>query len=140
MTGTSLPRFSRRSVLRKATMTAGAFAVGTAAGSGSVAAQKRGGRAQFDGDDLRRNEPFTVTPNGTDMRPASCMSANSATQVYLTYQINYCGSDDETDATMYVIPDEAELAPNEVYEIHAARPCRANDLTRVAFGPSNESC
>lgn len=124
-------------------MTAGALAVGSAVASGSASARKRGGRAQFDGDDLRRDEPFRVTPDGTDTRHASCMSAQSAMQVYLTYHIDYCESDDEDDdhdATMYVIPDEAELAPEEEYEIHAARPCRANDLTKIAFGPSNESC
>jgi hypothetical protein len=93
-----------------------------------------------DGGEVDRNRPFTIAPDGTDTRNASCMSAESAMQTYLTYRIQYCNSDDEEDASLYVIPDEAELAPNEVYEIRSVTPCRANDLQKVAFGPSNESC
>lgn len=139
---------SRRSVLRKSAATA-ALAAGGVAASGSASArfvqggsdgtQKRGGRAQAEGD-VRRNEPFTLVPDGTSMRNASCMASQSATQTYLTYDIDYCGSDDGSDATLYVIPDEAELAPNEVYEIRSVTPCRESDLLKVAFGPSNESC
>ncbi|PSP97433.1 hypothetical protein BRC89_11370 [Halobacteriales archaeon QS_4_70_19] len=133
---------SRRSVLRKGAVTASALAVGSTVASGSAAADsagKRGGRAQVDGE-VDRNRPFTIMPDGTDTRNASCMSAESAMQTYLTYRIQYCDSDDEEDASLYVIPDEAELAPNEVYEIRSVTPCRANDLQKVAFGPSNESC
>lgn len=142
-------RVSRRSVLRKSAVTASALAAGGVAASGSASAQfvqapsssseKRGGRAQGEGD-LRRNEPFTLMADGTSMRNASCMASESATQTYLTYTISYCSSDNDEDATLYVIPEEAELAPNEVYEIRSVTPCRESDLQKVAFGPSNESC
>lgn len=130
---------SRRSVLRKGAMTAGAVAVGTVATSGNAAAAKQGGRAQVDGS-VRRDAPFTIRPNGTDMRNASCMSANSAIQTYLTYYIDYCDEDQNDDDTMYIIPDEAELAPDQTYVIHSATPCRRNDLQKVAIGPAQESC
>lgn len=135
--------FSRRSVLRTGAV-AGVLATGAAVG-GAVAQSngeggKRGGRAQADGR-VRRGVPFTITPDGTDDRPATCMAGESAVQTYLTYDIEYCDSDDdESDATLYVIPDEAELVPTEDYIIRSKTPCRRNDLTKVAFGPSNESC
>lgn len=137
--------FTRRTILRRGAATAGAAAVGTAAASGSAAAregadEKRGGRAQLDGT-ADRNRPFTLTLQGTDPRNASCMSGESAMQTYLKYQIDYCDSnDDDSEGTLYVIPDEAELNPEEVYEIRAIRPCRESSLERVAFGPSNASC
>lgn len=129
---------SRRSVLRKGAITAGAVAVGTVATSGNAAAAKQGGRAQVDGT-VNRNEPWTLsdTPTGAT-RNASCMATESAQQAYLEYTIEYCNSDDE--ATMFVIPDEAELAQEQVYEFRASRPCRATDNTMVAFGPSNQAC
>lgn len=108
--------------------------------AGAATGDKRGGRAQIDGE-ADRNRPFTLQLDGTDTRGASCMSARSADQVYLTYSIQYCDSnDDESDASMYVIPDEAELAPDETYVIRSIRPCRANDLQKVAFGPAQEDC
>lgn len=105
----------------------------------SSSGRKQGGRAQLDGE-VERNRPFTLTPEGTDTRNASCMAEESANQVYLTYTIQYCNSDDDEDGTLYVIPDEAELLPDEVYEIHSTTPCRTNDLTMVSFGPSQQSC
>lgn len=129
---------SRRSVLRKGAITAGAVAVGTVATSGNAAAAKQGGRAQVDGT-VNRNEPWTLSTGPSDIsRHASCMATESAEQWYLEYDIEYCNSDDE--ATMYVIPDEAELAQDQVYEFRASRPCRANDLTMVALGPSDDEC
>lgn len=147
-TNTDSDGISRRSVLRAGALTAGTLAVGGAA-AGNAAAKaatntaasgKRGGRAQLDGT-VRRNEPFTLVPDGTDVRNASCMSANSAMQTYLTYNITYCDSnDDESDGTLYVMPDEAELVSDLVYEIRSITPCRSNDLQKVAFGPSQQAC
>ena len=140
---------SRRSVLRNSAVAAGALAAGgaatgTAAGriarSASESGRKRGGRAQVDGE-VRRHEPFTLQLSGTDVRNASCMSAESAQQTYLVYDIQYCDSDDEEeDAQMYVIPEEAELVESEVYAIRSVRPCRESELDKVAFGPANEEC
>lgn len=128
---------TRRSVLRRGATAAGAVA-GTAAVTGNAAAQdKRGGRGQIDGE-ARRNDPFTVGSPGTTDRMASCMAADSATQTYLSYEITYC-SDGET-ATLYVIPDDAPLAPGEEYLIRSSVRCRATDNDRVAFGPSNQNC
>lgn len=100
--------------------------------------EKRGGRAQVDGD-TNRNEPWTLssTPEGAS-RNASCMANQSAEQMYLEYNIEYCNSDDE--ATLFVIPDEAALAQQEVYEFRSIRPCRASENELVAFGPSNQEC
>lgn len=67
------------------------------------------------------------------------MADESAMQAYLTYDIDR-GSDDDSDGTLYVIPDEGELAMRTAYEIHSVTPCRENDLKRVAFGPANEPC
>jgi nitric oxide reductase activation protein len=125
-------------------VTLGDAATGTAAGrfirDGSGASQKRGGRAQVDGE-VRRHEPFRLVLDGADERNASCMSSESALQTYLTYSIEYCDSDDdEADATMYVIPDEAELVEDEVYAIRSVRPCHESELDKVAFGPTNEEC
>ena len=139
---------SRRKVLRNGAAAAGAVALGgaatgTAAGRfarAEAASQKRGGRAQVDGE-VRRHEPFTLQLSGTDQRNASCMSGESATQTYLLYEIQYCDSeDDESDAEMYVIPDEAELVEQEVYAVRSVRPCRESELDKVAFGPANEEC
>lgn len=132
----------RRSVLRTAAV--GGVVVTGVGMTGAVASQsqKRGGRAQFDGE-IRRKEPFTLMLEGTDMRPASCMSGNSADQTYLTYSVEYCdsdGDDDEDDGSLYVIPDEAELVSDQTYVFHSSRPCRRNDLQKVAFGPSQTSC
>lgn len=145
---TASEQFSRRSVLRTSAVVAGTVVVGGAAAAGSDggdvdaaarAAGKRGGRAQLDGE-VQRNEPFQLTPEGTEMRNASCMSSESASQMYVTYSINYCGSDDDSDGTLYMMPDEAELVPSDVYEIRAVQNCRTNDLQLVAMGPSNEAC
>lgn len=125
---------TRRSVLKTGAVTAGLATVGAA----GAAANKRGGRAQVDGT-IHRNEPWRLSssPTGTD-RNASCMSAESAPQTYLQYDIEYCNREDS--ATLYVIPDEAALAQQEVYEFRSVRPCRASDLEKVAFGPSNQDC
>lgn len=68
------------------------------------------------------------------------MSGNSAQQTYLTYSVAYCSSDDDSDGTLYVIPDEAELVPDSTYVFRSSTPCRRNDLQKVAFGPSRTSC
>lgn len=138
---------TRRTVLRTTAAATGGLAAagGIAAGrpvgtaDTDVAAAKRGGRAQVDGE-VRRNEPFRISLNGTDIRNASCMSAASAMQTYLTYSIEYCDSDSDEDASMYVIPDEAELAPDDTYVVRSVTPCRANDLDKVATGPAQEDC
>lgn len=105
----------------------------------SATGNKRGGRAQIDGE-ADRNRPFTLQLSGSDTRNASCMSEESAMQAYLTYSIQYCDSDDDEDAEMYVIPDEAELADLETYAIRSIQECRANDLRKVAFGPAPHGC
>lgn len=140
---------SRRTVLRNAAGTAGTLALGGAALSGQAAGAietaattggKRGGRAQLEGT-VRRNAPFTLMVEGTEMRSASCMSSESALQTYVTYSIQYCDSDDDdADGTLYMLPDESELVPDEVYEIRAVQQCRDSDLQLVAMGPSNQSC
>lgn len=136
---------SRRSVLRSSAVATGSLVAGAAVTGGvaGVANEggKRGGRAQAEGD-VRRNEPFTLRLEGMDTRGASCMSAESADQVYLTYDIWYCDSDedDDSDATMYVTPDEAELVETETYVIRSVQQCRANDLLKVAFGPAPHGC
>ena len=129
---------SRRSVLRSSVVAAGAAAGGTVV-AGAATGNKRGGRAQVDGE-VDRNRPFTLQLSGGDQRPASCMSAESVVQTYLTYSIEYCDSDDDEDAEMYVIPDDAELDEDETYVIRSVRECRANDLRKVAFGPARTDC
>ena len=130
---------SRRSVLRSSAVAAGAVGGGGVVASSAVG-NKRGGRAQIDGE-VDRNRPFTLQLSGSNSRPASCMSEESAMQAYLTYSIEYCDSDDDDeDAEMYVIPDEAELAESETYVIRSIQECRANDLQKVAFGPAPHGC
>jgi hypothetical protein len=98
---------------------AGATAVsGTAA-----AAEKRGGRAQINddegGDDVRRDEPFTVEMTGTVPRDASCKSEQSAMQTYVAYEVTYCDMEmnmDDDQVMIYVLPDEAQLVSTEVYD------------------------
>lgn len=154
---------TRRSVLRTGAVTAGAVTIGAAGaaanhddsdhdnngngGNGNdgngegESDQKRGGRAQVEGDP-QPNEPFTLSDSPTEATmSASCMSEESAPQVYLEYDIEYCNDDDDdNDDTMYVIPDEAELAQDEVYEFRSTQECKASDNTLVAFGPSNQDC
>lgn len=148
---------TRRTVLRAGAVTAGAVTIGAAGaaahhdddhdeggdgengenGEGGGSDEKRGGRAQV--DDARRNEPFVLSSSPTGVsRHASCMSEESAQQTYLEYDIEYCESGDE--ATMYIIPDEAELAQEEVYEFRAVQECRATDNELVALGPSDSEC
>lgn len=153
---------TRRSVLKTGAATAGAVTIGAAGaaahhdddhdegGNGDNEdgngddnggnGGKQGGRAQVDDeDDVRQNEPFTIQPNGGDMRNASCMSEESEMQAYLQYDIQYCEGDDD-DATLYVIPDEAPLVQDQVYEFRAVQECKATDNQMVAFGPSNQEC
>jgi hypothetical protein len=139
---------TRRTVLRKGATAAGAAVAGGAAVSGTAAAaEKRGGRAQINddegGDDVRRDEPFTVEMMGTVPWDASCKSEQSAMQTYVAYEVTYCDMEmnmDDDQVMIYVLPDEAQLADTEVYEIHSITSCPANDLARISFGPSNESC
>ena len=138
---------SRRSVLRSSAVAAGGLTTGAAVTGGATGianesaatSGKRGGRGHVDGT-ADRNRPFTLRLEGTDSRDASCMAEESAEQVYLTYSIQYCDSDDDEDATFYVLPDEAELVETETYVIRSIRPCRASDLEQVAFGPAREDC
>lgn len=138
--------FTRRSVLRRGATAAGAAVVGTGALGGTAAAdehggrdEKRGGRGRVD-ERPDRNRPFRVEREGMEPRTASCMSSESADQVYLRYNVNYCDGDD--GPTLWVIPDEAPLASGEeeVYEFRSVVQCRETDEYRVAFGPSNEEC
>lgn len=132
---------TRRSVLKTGAATAGAVTIGAAAAGADEhggSNEKRGGRAQVEGNP-DRNRPFTLsdTPEEATMS-ASCMSGESAQQVYLEYGIEYCDSDnDESDDTMYVIPNEAHLSQDETYMFRAIQDCKATDNTLVAFGPSN---
>lgn len=136
---------TRRSVLRTGAVTAGAVTIGAAGAvandhddNGEGSDEKRGGRAQVEGDP-QRNEPFTLsdTPSEATLS-ASCMAEESAPQAYLEYDIEYCNEDNED--TMYVIPDEAELAQDETYVFRAVQECKATDNTLVAIGPSNQEC
>lgn len=152
---------TRRSVLKTGAATAGAITIGAAGAAahhdddheggggngsgdgnsseGEGSDQKRGGRAQVDGD-VRRNEPFTLSDSPSNItRGASCMSEESADQMYLEYDVQYC-EDDDDETTMYIIPDEAELAQDEVYEFRAVQECKATDNQLVALGPSNQEC
>lgn len=146
---------TRRSVLKTGAVTAGAVTIGAAGAAarhdddheegggdgdeGEGSDEKRGGRAQVDGD-VRRNEPFTLSDTPSSVaRGASCMSEESADQMYLEYDVQYC-EDDDDETTMYIIPDEAELAQDEVYEFRAVQECKATDNQLVALGPSNQEC
>lgn len=140
---------SRRSILRNGAVAAGALAAGGAVtgsvsgglSSSTATSNKRGGRAQVD-EEPDRNRPFTLSsaPESAT-RSASCMSEEPADQTYLLYDIQYCDSeDDESDASMYVIPAEAELAQDETYVIRSIQKCKANENYKVAFGPAQESC
>lgn len=143
------PILSRRSVLRNGAVATGALTAGSAVtgsvsgglSSDAAASNKRGGRAQVD-EEPDRNRPFTLSSTPTSAtRAASCMSGESADQTYLQYDIQYCDSDDDdSDASMYVIPNEAELAQDETYVIRSIQECKANDNYKVAFGPARESC
>lgn len=134
----------QKSAVAAGALTVGGATAGTVAGdvtdAGAQNGGKRGGRGQIDGT-ADRNRPFTLQPEGTDTRNATCMSGESAMQTYLTYSINYCDSnDDDSDGTFYVIPDEAPLVESETYVIRSIRPCRTNDLEKVAFGPAQTDC
>lgn len=139
--------FTRRSVLRRGATAAGAAVVGAGALSGTAAAdehdgsdEKRGGRGRMN-EEPDRNTPFRVEHEGAEPRPASCMSEQSAEQVYLRYNVDYCGQNDD-GPTLWVIPDEAPLATGEeeVYQFRSHVECRDSDDVRVAFGPSNQEC
>ncbi|QLD88470.1 hypothetical protein HWV07_05250 [Natronomonas salina] len=143
------PTLSRRSILRNGAVATGALAAGGAVtgsvsgglSSSAATSNKRGGRAQVD-EEPDRNRPFTLSsmPESAT-RAASCMSGESADQTYLLYDIQYCDSDDdESDASMYVIPNEAELVQDETYVIRSIQECKANGNYKVAFGPARESC
>lgn len=138
---------SRRRVLRASAGAAGAVsltaAAGTVAGFGGAlesnetpAGERRGGRAQVDGE-VRQNEPFTLSYVASGIaRNASCMADESAEQLYLEYDVQYCDDDDD-ETTLYVLPEAAELASDEVYEFRAVQECRDSENDMVAFGPSN---
>lgn len=148
---------TRRSVLKTGAATAGAVTIGAAGAAAhhdeDHQGGKRGGRAQVDGD-ARRNVPFELNSMPTNVSlGASCMSAESATQTYLEYDIQYCDSEeDQTDARLYVIPDEAPLVQDETYEIRSIQTCKEpgdgpgddgfenDDIQKVAFSPANHEC
>lgn len=106
--------------------------------AGAATGEKRGGRAQVEGEPPR-NARFTLSDTFTGATmSASCMADESADQAYLEYEIEYC--DDDGDDTMYVIPDEAALAQDETYVIRSVHECKATDNTLVAFGPARQDC
>lgn len=129
---------TRRSVLKTGAATAGVVticAVGAAAQAGRD--EKRGGRAQVEGNP-QQNQRFEISdqPDGV-FRNASCMAEESAQQLYLEYDVEYCNGGEDT---MYVIPNEAHLQNDEVYAVRATEECKATDNTLVAFGPSEREC
>lgn len=147
---------TRRSILKTGAATAGAVTIGAAGAAAHHDEDhenggKQGGRAQVEGEP-RRNVPFRLssTPESATMLNASCMSAESAQQAYLGYGIRYCDSDgdeNEDDDTMYVIPDEARLNEDQVYEFRSVQLCKepgdgydSEDIHKVAFSPANHEC
>lgn len=130
----------RRSVLKMTTGAASVLAVGGVAASGTALAGRQGGRALVDGT-VRQDRPFTVRE--TDESPtelnASCMSGKSADQTYRIYEVSYC-PEDSNPCLMYVHPDEAPVNPDEVYQFRSQKQCKANDLVKASFGPSNQEC
>lgn len=148
---------TRRSVLKTGAATAGAVTIGAAGAAAhhdeDHEGGKRGGRAQVDGD-ARRNVPFELNsmPSMVSLG-ASCMSEESASQTYLGYEIQYCDSqEDQTDARLYLIPDEAPLVQDETYEIRSIQTCKepgdgpdddeyeSDEIQKVAFSPANHEC
>ena len=129
---------TRRNVLKAGAATTGVVAMGAAGAAAQDGRyEKRGGRAQFEGDPQQRQR-FQLSSNPTGIaRNASCMAAESADQMYLEYDVEYCNGDEDT---MYVIPDEAELEQDETYAVRATQECKDSDNTLVAFGPSRRDC
>lgn len=132
------PTIDRRSVLKKTTGAVAVLGVGGVAASGTTLAGRHGGRALIDGT-VRPNMPFEVTKTGSEDLGASCMSQSSAEQTYHVYDVAYCPPDD-VPCTMYVHPDEADVNPDERYVFRSKKECKANDLVKASFGPSNEEC
>lgn len=132
------PTIDRRAVLKKTTGAAVALSIGSVATSGPALAGRRGGRGLVDGN-VRLDLPFEVEKQRTELLGASCMSRNSAEQEYNVYEVAYCPPDGDT-CIMYVHPNEADVDPNEQYVFHSRKECRANDLVKAAFGPSNKEC
>lgn len=135
---------SRRSVLRTGGAAAGVLAVGGAAASGTVLAGRRGGRGLVEFTNASENEvdlnqPFWVERKGTVDLGASCMSGNSSKQEYYKYDVFYCPSD-ANPCKMYVHPNEAPVQEGTIYEFHSKKDCKANEMVKVSFGPSNEKC
>lgn len=128
---------SRRRVLQASGATAGVLAVGGVAASGTVLAGRHGGRALVDG--TIRDQPFEVERTGEEDLGASCMSGNSAEQRYVVYDVSYCPPDD-VPCTMYVHPDEAPVDPSRLYLFRSHKECKASDLVKASFGPSNKRC
>lgn len=90
---------------------------------------------------LRLTRPECTASRFRSRSSVPLVRQRGADQVYLTYQVEYCDSnDDDADATLYVIPDEAELVETEVYAIRSIQECRDSDLQQVAFGPTNQEC
>lgn len=128
----------RRSALKLTAGPAVALAVGGVAASGTALAGRRGGRALVDGT-VRQNTPFEVTMTGSEDLGASCMSGRSAEQTYHVYDVAYCPPDD-VPCVMYVHPDEADVDPDLQYLFRSKKDCKASDLVKASFGPSNRSC
>lgn len=132
------PTIDRRAVLKKTTGAAAVLTIGSVATSGTALAGRRGGRGLVDGN-VRLDLPFEVEKQGTESLGASCMSNNSAEQEYHVYEVAYCPPDSNT-CIMYVHPNEAEVDTDEQYMFRSKKECKANDLVKAAFGPSNEEC
>lgn len=143
---------NRRDVLRKGATAGGALIVGSSAVGGTAARenenrnenQRNGGRGQIGpredhAFEVREDVPFKLMHHGETERQASCMSDDSAMQMYDKYMLTYCTGDEGWDVWLFVIPDEADVAVSRndrkvLYEFRSVTDCRADDMRkRVSF-------
>lgn len=132
-------QLGRRNLLKLAGGAVGGTMAVTAVGSGEHGARGRkgGGRGQTSAT-VTLEEPFTVSNPRRITTNASCMSDRSAEQNYTRYDFEYC--DSSGGGTICVIPHQAQVDLDRVYEFRSKQECKAPSSEfqhRFSFGPSN---
>lgn len=132
-------QLDRRTLLKLTGAAAGGTVAATAVASGEHGSRgsKSGGRGQTSST-VTLEEPFTVSNPRHITTNASCMSDRSAQQNYTRYDFEYC--DGSGGGTICVIPHQAQVDLERVYEFRSEKDCKAPSSEfqhRFSFGPSN---
>lgn len=130
-------RLSRRRLLERTGVTAGALALGGTALvgiAGGDVVHELGGPALAEGT-LETNEVFKLRGPGDAVElEETCLTDESAGVTVRRYGIDYCAI--EAEAELYVQPGEVQPQETSLYVMASVAPCTATDRSVVSFNPA----